>query len=162
MTEATKNPNMNPPIRLYYRRCRFSVQLPHDRIYTADHYWMQQESPGIWRVGLTPWVVRMLGDFREYRCDVVPGAAVKLNQPLGTLKGLQGVAKIRAVVAGSFLHDNPGLVANLEAISQDCYGTGWLCLIQGSPDPETRDAMGYRLLLDESVDAEYGAGPQLQ
>ncbi len=87
---------------------------------------------------------------------------MQLNQPLGTLEGLQAVTNLRAVAAGTFLQANPILAANLDAILQDCCGAGWFYLIQGSPDPDTRDAVGYRLLLDESVADVYGDGPQMQ
>jgi glycine cleavage system H protein len=159
--DATRNLKTNP-IHLFHRRCRFSAQLPQDLLYTNDHYWMREEAPGMWRVGLTPWEAHMLGELVRVRFDVAPGAAVRLNQSLGTLVGLQSETKIRAAAAGTFVQANPVLAAQLEAISLDSFAAGWLYQIQGTPDPETRDAQGYRILLDESVDAVYGTGPQMQ
>ena len=162
MTESTKKTQLNLPIPRCYQACRLSAQMRQGRLYTTDHYWMQQESPGVWRVGLTPWVVRMLGDLEEYRIDAAPGASTPLNQPLGALEGRNAVVKLRAAVTGTFLHRNPLLADNLEAIAQDCCNTGWLYLIQGSPDPETCDVKGYQVLLDESIEAVCSDGPQLQ
>ena len=51
---------------LYYRRSRFTTRLPRDRRYSPAHYWLFEESPGIWRVGLTKFATRMLGDIVEF------------------------------------------------------------------------------------------------
>ena len=162
MTEPTKKPTENLPPPRCYQACRQSQALLQGRLYTLDHYWMQQESPGVWRVGLTPWVVRMLGDIEAYRIDIAPGTAVKLNDALGTVEGQKAVVKLRAPVVGTFLHTNPVIDANPLAILQDSCGSGWLYLVQGTPDPATCDLPGYRLQLDESIDAVCGAGPQFQ
>ena len=159
MTESARFPQGQGPAPLRYQRCRFVAQLPLDRLYTSDHYWLRQESPDTWRVGLTPWAVRMLGDFVEYRFDVAPGAAVKLGDPLGALEGFKALVEIRAVVAGTFVEGNPMLAVNLDAIAQDCYGAGWLYLIQGTPDRDMHDAPGYQRLLDQTIDALRGSGP---
>ena len=36
---------------IYYRRSRFSTRLPSDRLYTPAHFWVQEHTPGTWRVG---------------------------------------------------------------------------------------------------------------
>jgi glycine cleavage system H protein len=155
MSEGGKTPDEE----LRYQRCRFTARLPGDRVYTRDHYWMKEQSPGEWRVGLTPWAVRMLGDFVEYQFDVADGATVKLDQALGTLEAFKAVAEIRAVAAGTFIAANPVLAVNLDAISQDCYGDGWLYAIRCTPEPDMCDAAGYRQALDETIDELRGNGP---
>src|SRR5439155_9580978 len=47
---------------LYYRRCRFSTKLMTDRVYTPSQFWVKEHYPGCWRVGLTKFAARMLGD----------------------------------------------------------------------------------------------------
>jgi len=66
------------------------------------------------------------GDLVEYQFDVADGAAVRLDQALGTLEAFKAVAEIRAVAAGRSSAVNPVLAVNLDAISQDCYGDGCL------------------------------------
>lgn len=159
MTQPDHPPPASTAAPLHYQRCRFSADLPQDRLYTPDHLWLQQQAPGVWRVGLTPWAVRMLGDFVEYHFEAAPGATVKLSQPLGTLEAFKGLIEIRALATGSFIQGNPVLAANLDAITQDCFGTGWLYLIQGDPDPDTHDAAAYQCLLDQTIDTLRGGGP---
>ena len=162
MTEPTKHLNVTLPPPRCYEACRYSQEALRGRLYTPDHYWLQQESPHVWRVGLTPWIVRMLGDIEAYRINIAPGAALKLNDALGTVEGLKAVVKLRAPVAGTFLHCNPMITGNPGTILQDCCGSGWLYLVQGTPDPETCDVAGYRQQLDESIETVCGAGPQFQ
>jgi glycine cleavage system H protein len=155
MTQPAPTPGDEPP----YQRCRFTAPIPRDRRYTRDHLWLQEESPGLWRVGLTPWAVRMAGDFVEYHFDVAPGAPVKLHDPLGSLEAFKGLVEIRSVATGTLVQFNPILETNLDALSQDCYGIGWLYRIQGIPDPDLCDAAAYRLLLDQTIDTLRGSSP---
>jgi glycine cleavage system H protein len=155
MTEGDKTPDEE----LRYQRCRFTARIPRDRVYTRDHYWMKQQSRGVWRVGLTPWAVRMLGDFVELTFDVAEGAAVRLDQALGTLEAFKAVAEIRSVATGTFIAANPILHDNLDAITRDCYGQGWLYAIADEAEPDVCDAEEYRTVLDETIDDLRGNGP---
>jgi glycine cleavage system H protein len=144
---------------LRYQRCRFSTLIPWDRVYTPDHYWLQAHSPGVWRVGFSPWAVRLLGDLVECRFDVAEGAAVELHQAVGALEGFKAAVEIRSAVSGVFACANPVLALNLDVIADECYGAGWLYMMAGAPDTQTCDAAAYRLLLDRSVDAMRGSSP---
>src|SRR5262249_54307045 len=46
----------------YYKRARFLTHLPKDRLYTRSHAWLVEVRPGVWRIGLTKFASRMLGD----------------------------------------------------------------------------------------------------
>jgi len=98
----------------------------------------------------------MLGDFVEFNFDVAEGATVQLHQPLGTLEAFKALAEINAVATGTFISVNPVLANNLDAISQDPYGTGWIYLIRGAPGPDVCDAAHYAALLDETIDVLRG------
>ena len=63
---------------LRYQRCRFRTALPTDRQYTSSHYWLAREEAGVWRVGLTKWGTRMLGEIVEWQLDLLPGAPLTL------------------------------------------------------------------------------------
>ena len=45
---------------------------------------------------------------------------------------------------------------DVDVIDRDRYGNGWLYQVEGSPDPETRDAAGYARVLDEIIDRMRG------
>src|SRR5262249_8084203 len=50
------------PQIVFYKRARFKTNLPTDRLYVQSHYWLAEESPGTFRIGLTKFATRMLGD----------------------------------------------------------------------------------------------------
>jgi len=141
-----------------YQRCRFTTQLPTDRSYTAGHYWLREIEPVVWRVGLTKWALRMLGDLVEYSFEAKPGAVVKVGQIVGWLEAFKAVADLYAVAEGTFVGVNPALDANLDVISQDCYGNGWLYTVKGKPDADSVDAPGYVRVLDATIDEVRGIG----
>lgn len=148
-----------PDQPIHYIRCRFHARIPRDRRYTASHYWAQETAPGLWRIGLTPWALRMLGELVEYHFDTPDSAEVALGQTLGFVEAFKAVADIYAVGTGTFAGVNPLLPTNLDAVAQDSYGTGWLYMIKGSIDPECLDAAAYVALLDQTIDQIRGAQP---
>jgi glycine cleavage system H protein len=137
---------------LNYQRCRFSARLPDDVRFTRSHYWVREQSSGLWRVGLTPWAIRLLGDFVEQHFAVAPGAQVTLGQVIGWLEAFKALTDLYAVGTGTFEGGNPILAKELDAMAEDCYGNGWLYLIKGVLDPELLDAQGYAALLDQTID----------
>jgi glycine cleavage system H protein len=137
---------------LNYQRCRFSTALPEELRYTPSHYWLREQSPGIWQVGLTPWAIRLLGDFVECQFDAAPGAQVKLGQSLGWLEGFKALTDIDSVGDGVFQGANPILVTNLDVIAQDAYGNGWLYVLRGTVDSGLLEARRYAVLLDQTID----------
>jgi len=141
---------------IYYRRSRFSTRLPSDRLYTPAHFWVQEHAPGVWRVGLTKFAARMLGDVVDVGFEVKPGDAVGLGDEVGWFEGFKARSDLYSVVSGRFLEANPVLEQDVDVIDRDRYGNGWLYQVEGSPDPETRDAAGYARVLDEIIDRMRG------
>lgn len=145
---------MNAPAghRIPYRRSRFSTRLPADRRYTAGHYWLREESPGIWRIGLTKFATRMLGDLVEYDFAVASGDAVQVGEEIGSIEGFKAVTSIFSAADGEFLSVGDGLQADITAVESDPYGRGWLYAVRGRPDPQSVDVQGYVAILDATID----------
>lgn len=137
---------------LYYKRSRFSTRLPWDRLYTASHFWAREVAPGQWRVGLTKFAARMLGDVVDLAFDVPEGHPVETGETIGSLEGFKARTELYSVMAGRFLGGNPGLADSLDALDRDRYGAGWLYLVEGAPDPDVRDAEAYAAILDATID----------
>ena len=66
-----------------YKRSRFSTRLPVGHRYTRSHYWLDRDDNGRWRIGLTTFAIRMLGDLVECTFVVAPGESVALDELLG-------------------------------------------------------------------------------
>jgi glycine cleavage system H protein len=144
---------------IYYRRSRFSTRLMTDRLYTASHFWLQEQDPGVWRVGLTKFAARMLGDVVDVRIDVEADSTVRLGETVGWFEGFKARSDLYSVVAGRFAGGNPTLEQDVDIIDRDRYGAGWLYAVDGTPDPDARDASGYVRWLDDVIDRMRGRTP---
>ena len=137
---------------IYYKRARFLTHLPLDRLYTRSHSWLLEVRPGVWRVGLTQFASRMLGDVVEFGFSVRGGETVAVGQSAGWIEGFKAVSDIYCVAAGEFLGANPALDSDITLIDSKPYGGGWLYEVAGAPDPEAVDVKGYVAILDATID----------
>ena len=137
---------------VYYKRARFTTRLPVDRRYTAAHFWLLEESPGIWRVGFTKFATRMLGDLVEYELTARPGTRVALGQEIGSLEGFKAVTALYSVAEGKMLGIGDDIAADITSVESDPYGRGWLYRVDGRPDPDSVDVDGYVAILDATID----------
>src|SRR5262249_37402292 len=137
---------------VYYRRSRFTTHLPVDHRYSPAHYWLLEESPGIWRVGLTKFATRMLGDIVEFDFSVTPGTQIGVGDQIGTIEGLKAVTSVFAAGSGRFLGEGARLRQDVTLADSDPYGEGWLYRLQGEPSPDAVDVHGYVAMLDATID----------
>ena len=137
---------------ILYKRARFSTRLPVDRRYTAAHYWLLEETTGIWRVGFTKFATRMLGDLVEYDFFIKEGGRIALGQEIGSIEGFKAITAVYSVAEGKFLGIGDGFSSDITAVESDPYGRGWLYKVQGKPDPESVDVQGYVSILDATID----------
>ena len=135
-----------------YKRSRFTTRLPVDRRYTAAHYWLREEAPGVWRVGFTKFATRMLGDLVEYEFSVSRGTAVTVGQEIGSIEGFKAITTVYSVAEGEFLGAGGDFAADITAVESDPYGRGWLYQVRGRPDPGSVDFQGYIAILDATID----------
>lgn len=142
----------HPNDTISYKRSRFSTRLPVDRRYTAAHYWLREEMPGVWQVGFTKFATRMLGDLVEYDFSVGPGDDVTVGQGIGSIEGFKAVTTMFSVADGEFLGASDALRSDITMAETDPYGRGWLYRVRGRPDPASVDVHGYVALLDTTIE----------
>lgn len=141
-----------PQPTIYYKRARFTTRLPVDRLYSPSHYWLAEESPGTYRIGMTKFATRMLGDFVELQFQVAAGDAVELGEPIGSIEGFKAVSDVFSALSGRFAGVNAELEANPELLDREPYLRGWLYRVQeGCPD-SLLDVHAYIGLLDATID----------
>jgi glycine cleavage system H protein len=138
--------------RIPYERCRFSTSLPEELIYTAAHQWLCREEGDVWRIGLTRFATRMLGDMVELGFECEPGAGIVTGQVVGWLEGFKATADIHAPLAGRFESANPALDHEIELLNRDTYGRGWLFRARGNPGEHGLDVYDYVSVLDDTID----------
>lgn len=142
--------------KVSYRRSRFSTRLPDDRRYTAAHCWLQEQEPGVWRVGFTQFATRMLGDLVEHGFEVEPGKPVALGDTVGWIEAFKAITDLYAAGTGTFGGGNPVLETDPTVFDKDPYGAGWLYTLRGDPDPAAVDVAAYTKLLDLAIDKIQG------
>ena len=142
----------DPPKTLRYKRSHFATQLPIDYRYTPSHCWMAPQSPGLWRVGLTRFATRMLGEMVDHGFETQPGQPVQPGQIIGWVEGFKAISDLFCVASGTFAGSNPLLVDRISVVDKDCYGQGWLYAVEGEPDTHGMDVHAYRRLLDKTID----------
>lgn len=137
---------------IYYKKSRFATRLQADRLYAPSHFWLQQQSSGRWRIGLTKFAARMLGDIVDLGFEVEPGGAVEVGDAIGWLEGFKARTDLYSAARGQFAGVNPIFEQSLDALENDRYGQGWLYEVEGDADPGALSAEGYAKLLDVTID----------
>src|SRR5262245_3682204 len=143
---------MMPDEVIHYKRARFSTRLPVSRRYTAAHYWLLEESSGVWRIGFTKFATRMLGDLVEYEFSVKEGEKIALGQDIGSIEGFKAVTTLYSVADAEFLGIGDGFSSDITSVESDPYGRGWLYKVKGQPDAASVDVHGYVAFLDSTID----------
>ena len=139
-----------------YKRAKFSTRLPADRLYTASHYWLDHQNPKVWRIGLTKFALRFLGELVEYDFEVQPDAQLEVGQVIGWLEGFKAVTDLYCPMAGRFVGPNAELETEISRVQSDTYDRGWLYAVEGEPADDCMDAKQYAGVLDSTIDEMTG------
>lgn len=140
------------PATLHYKRSHFVTRLPVGFLYSPSHAWAARQADGLWRIGLTRFAVRMLGDMVDHGFEAEPGAKAAVGDIVGWIEGFKAISDLFGVVEGEFLGGNPALKEKVTLVNRDCYGAGWLYAARGEPDPRCMDVNAYVKLLDKTID----------
>lgn len=137
---------------LFYKRARFVTQLPRRYRYTPSHFWIGLHEDGLWRVGLTKFASRMLGETVDYGFETALDSPVAPGQVIGWIEGFKALSDLFCVAEGRFAGANPALETQASLVNEDPYGAGWLYAVRGQPDPAALDVDGYARVLDQTID----------
>lgn len=140
------------PKTLYYKRSHFVTQLPVDHLYSPSHFWLARQAGDLWRIGLTKFATRMLGDMVDCGVEAKSDAPVASGQIIGWVEGFKAISDIYCVLEGTFSIANPSLKDNITVITKDPYFSGWLYEGRGQPDAKCMDVHAYETLLDQTID----------
>lgn len=147
---AVNEPDQNK--KRFYKKSTFVTHLPERYLYSPSHGWVCEIEEGLWRVGLTKFATRMLGDMVDQDFEVKQGDPIRFGQIIGWMEGFKAISDLYALVEGSFDLVNPALSADLTAITKDPYGSGWLYQARGKTDPRCMPVTEYTELLDATIE----------
>ncbi len=137
---------------IYYKRSYFRTRLPENYLYTPSHFWMQSLGEDRWKIGLTKFSVRMLGDIVELGLELDPGAPVVVGQTIGWIEGFKAISDIYGVIDGEFEKENELLQEQPDVIFRRPYTDGWLYIAKGRPEENSLDVHQYIIFLDETIE----------
>jgi glycine cleavage system H protein len=104
------------------------VAYPEDLRYTDTHEWVSSNGE-IATVGLSAFAVEQLTDLIVIDLGKA-GRKVAVGGRLGEVESVKSVNDIYAPLAGEIIEINAAVVADLELLSNDPYGSGWLVKIK--------------------------------
>ncbi|HAM72512.1 MAG TPA: glycine cleavage system protein H [Verrucomicrobiales bacterium] len=140
------------PETLFYKKSNFVAHLPVSHRYTAAHSWAAPTPGGTWRVGLTKFATRMLGELVDHGFEPASEAPVEVGQIIGWVEGFKAISDLYCIVRGQFVGGNPLLRDHLELLGREPFGSGWLYEVRGEPDSGCMDVHAYVQLLDKTID----------
>ena len=140
------------PKTLHYKRSRFTTQLPLDYLYSPSHGWIARQEGDLWRVGLTKFATRMLGDMVDHGFEVKRDASVLPGEIIGWIEGFKAISDVFCIAEGNFAGTNPVLKEKITLVNKDPYAAGWLYSVRGKPDSNCVDVHAYRAILDKTID----------
>ena len=105
--------------------------LPDELYYHSEHTWIRVEDDGKVRVGLNDFAQAAAGDI-TYVDLPFEGDDVEAGETGGKIQSSKWVGKLVAPVSGEIAEVNEELENDATLINQDCYGEGWIILIEPS------------------------------
>ena len=111
---------------------------PADLKYSKEHEWVKVEGKR-GRIGLTHHAQQALGDVVFVEVPKV-GRAVKPMEAFGVVESVKAVSDVYAPVGGAVVEVNATLESRPELINKDCYGAGWIIVVEMA-NPQELDAL---------------------
>lgn len=111
---------------------------PAELKYSKEHEWVKVEGAR-GRIGLTHHAQSALGDVVFVEVPKV-GRAVKQMEALGVVESVKAVSDVYAPVSGAVVEVNAALESTPELVNKDCYGAGWIAVVEMA-NPKELDAL---------------------
>src|SRR3954471_17868651 len=118
---------------------------PEDVLFAKTHEWVALSNDGgqkIATVGLSAFAVEALTDLVFIELPKV-GAQVKAEQSFCEVESVKAVSDVYAPVAGEVIAANDKLADDLELLSKDPYGEGWVARIKIADEAGLNKLMDY-------------------
>jgi glycine cleavage system H protein len=137
---------------IHYKRSRFTTHLPENFLYTPSHAWLQPVDGSLYRVGITKFATRMLGEMVDLGFETKPDAPVECGQILGWVEGFKAITDVYCVVDGNFVRSNDVLKGGISVLNKKPYSDGWLYEARGTADTRCIGVAEYMAFLDVAID----------
>lgn len=102
--------------------------FPDSLRYSAEDEWARIEQGRV-TVGITDYAQQQLGDVVFVELPET-GRTLEKGEPFGVIESVKAVSDLFAPVSGEVVEVNEALGEQPEAVNEDCYGDGWMVVIQ--------------------------------
>jgi glycine cleavage system H protein len=103
-------------------------EIPDDLYYTREDEWARLERNRV-TIGITDYAQQQLGDIVFVELPEV-GRTLDRGEPFGVVESVKAVADLFAPITGEVVEVNTGLAEAPDGVNEDCYGDGWLVVVQ--------------------------------
>ena len=127
--------------------------IPDDLHYSEEDEWARAEGSRV-TVGITDYAQQQLGDIVFVELPE-PGAALRRGEAFGVVESVKAVSELCAPVSGQVSSVNSALADSPEIMNEDCYGEGWMLVVEASDPDELGQLLGaeaYRKHVEERSD----------
>lgn len=118
---------------------------PEQLRFTDTHEWVHldtSQEKAVATVGLTDHAVEQLNDLVYIQLPEV-GQQLRRGESFGEVESVKAVSDLYSPVDGEVLEVNQKLSEDLDPLSQDPYGAGWLIKVQVSDPGQVEELMDY-------------------
>lgn len=112
---------------------------PADLKYSREHEWIKVEGKR-GRIGITDHAQKALGDVVFVELPKV-GRAVRQMETFGVVESVKAVSDVYAPVGGTVVEANAMLETKPELVNKDCYGGGWMIVVDIADPKELNKLM---------------------
>lgn len=127
--------------------------IPQELRYTREDEWVRIEGERV-VLGVTDYAQQQLGDVVFIELPAV-GATVERGEPFGVVESVKAVADLFGPVSGRVVEVNTTLADQPELVNQDCYGDGWMLVLEPDDPAEVESLLAapdYRQHVKDRVD----------
>lgn len=118
---------------------------PETLLYTDTHEWVwldRSAGEPIATIGITAFAVEQLTDLVYIDLPKV-GDQVSIGKEFGEVESVKAVSSLHSPVTGEVVEVNPALPEDLDALSRDPYGEGWLIKVRLTDESSLERLMDY-------------------
>ena len=129
---------------------------PEKLRFSKTHEWVQVTEEGKQKtavVGLSAFALEALTDLVFIELPEV-GREVTAGEPLGEVESVKAVSDLYSPVTGEVLAANTALPNNLEVLSSDPYGAGWIVKIRIADESNLANLMDYEAYQRQCAEEE--------
>ncbi len=128
------------------------MNIPDDLKYTKTHEWARAEGELV-RMGITDHAQSELQDITYIELSEV-GTQLGQSEAFGVIESVKAASDLNMPVGGEIVEVNSTLPDELDVISSDPYGRGWMIAVKPSSPEELdglMDAAAYAKLVEEEA-----------